>query len=510
MKKETFDKAANPSYRMDEPIPGHEDEMKENYAGGVGFDDGALGLVRRFVILGIDNGTYYRTEHELSGEVMNAIAEAAKNAPEKLMGIIIAGRVSAMRPRNPIAAYAIALAHMDHEARAKAHAEFPKVIHTGSDLLYFMSYTKILGRGVGRGLRRAISRWYASFPNDDLEFQLVKYRNRQGFHQRDVIRLAHPRPKNEFASQLFANMLGKDVDPTPRLEAIERIKHAEAVGNVLEIVEEAGLTWEMVPTDPWHKKSEFWAMMVDKLPWHAFLRHLHRYIAMGQGAPGRRGALKRLRSMNKRRLNVHPGRVFDAYLALRDRGALDHDFADALKGAFFRGFDVAGAGADYNIGIAIDTSGSMFPRPISEALATAEVVRRSFFSSDVVFFHSSAYVPKPTIAMGELAFMELFYDMHGLQSGGTNVAASVDYFIRRNSKLDGIVIITDEQSWGGEQVVSAFNRYRRKVKRDAKLIVVSLAPGDVSLTDPRDPNQVTVVGWVPEIAVSCICLHLRV
>ena len=47
-------------------------------------------------------------------------------------------------------------------------------------------------RGWGRALRRAVGGWYAAKAPDQLAYQAVKYRSRDGYTHRDLLRLAHP------------------------------------------------------------------------------------------------------------------------------------------------------------------------------------------------------------------------------------------------------------------------------------------------------------------------------
>ena len=503
MKKRHLEPKATP---ISKPIKGREEEMKQNYAGGWGFDEGARGMVRRFVILGIDNGTYYRSEEELAEETVNAIREYAKREPQNFIELVRKARKSAMRPRNPIAAYAIGTRAMEPDAREWAYDVFGEVIRTGSDLLYFMSYVRAMRSGVGKGLRRAIARWFNERSPEELEYQMAKYQRRQGFSMVDVIRLAHPRVEGANAD-VVAHVLGKG-EPTPLFQVIERIKGAESIAELKAILKEDGqnrITWEMIPTDPWHKRPEFWELMLPKLPTHAFLRHLWRYIGASRGA--QEAAYQRLEDLNRpisktlagKAGHIHPGRIFDAYLALAQRQELNPAFAEALKEAFFRGFDVAVAGEPEraSVGIAVDTSGSMeYSMLIRKALATAQIIFKSFSgpARDVVFFHEAAYTINTDL--GQLAFEDNSWNT--LSSGGTNASAAIKALRNaRGPAHDLVVLITDEQSWMGDNIATSF---RKHYPAGSKLVVVSLSPGTVSLTDPKDPNQVTVVGWVPEIA----------
>ena len=65
------------------------------------------------------------------------------------------------------------------------------VARTGTHLFLFAGYIEQF-RGWGRGLRRAVADWYLSKPVDAVAYQAVKYRQREGWSHRDLLRLAHP------------------------------------------------------------------------------------------------------------------------------------------------------------------------------------------------------------------------------------------------------------------------------------------------------------------------------
>ena len=74
---------------------------------------------------------------------------------------------------------------------ALALAALPRVARTGTHLFQFATYVEQF-RGWGRGLRRAVAGWYTEKEAGALAYQAVKYRQRDGWTHRDLLRLAHP------------------------------------------------------------------------------------------------------------------------------------------------------------------------------------------------------------------------------------------------------------------------------------------------------------------------------
>ena len=189
-----------------EPIFGRSDMVKNN-AGGYGFSVPVQDRLMRFLILGTEGGTYYVRERELTREnaevVLQAMDEDYHEAIDAIEQVSLAGRA----PSNQNAIFALALAcsyglrglgnprdaNYSESARSYAFLMISAVCRTGTHLYSFASYCKEL-RGWGPGFKKAIQKWYLYKPLDKLAYQMVKYRQRDGWKHRDLLRLAHPKP----------------------------------------------------------------------------------------------------------------------------------------------------------------------------------------------------------------------------------------------------------------------------------------------------------------------------
>ena len=59
-------------------------------------------------------------------------------------------------------------------------------------------------RGWGRGLRRAVGKWYTDKDIEQAVYQAVKYRQRYNWTHRDLLRKAHPKATSSAFNDLFA------------------------------------------------------------------------------------------------------------------------------------------------------------------------------------------------------------------------------------------------------------------------------------------------------------------
>jgi 60 kDa SS-A/Ro ribonucleoprotein len=190
-------------------------------------------------VLGVDGGTYYATERELTR------ANAGVELVDEAVSISVAGRA----PRNNATLFALAAAAAlgDAEGRKDALAALPKVARTDTHLFLFTGYVEQF-RGWGRGLRRAVADWYLSKPVDAVAYQVVKYRQREGWSHRDLLRLAHPATDEAERKQLFDWICGRGGEGPALAEGFRQAQSATTAREWVAILDRyPSLSWEMLP-----------------------------------------------------------------------------------------------------------------------------------------------------------------------------------------------------------------------------------------------------------------------
>ncbi|NBY41767.1 MAG: TROVE domain-containing protein, partial [Verrucomicrobia bacterium] len=108
----------------------------------------------------------------------------------------------APKPDTAIFVLALAASMGDDATRKAALAAVPTALKTGTHLLKFVDAVNAQ-RGWGRGLKKAIQLWFKGRKNETLALQLVKYKQREGWSMKDVLRLAKPVPETEVQGKLF-------------------------------------------------------------------------------------------------------------------------------------------------------------------------------------------------------------------------------------------------------------------------------------------------------------------
>jgi len=182
-----------------------------NSAGGYAWALDGWARLDRFLVRGTEGGTYYIGERELTRANADVVRRGVVADGVRTIARIVAISSSGRAPKNDPAIFSLALAAKCGEpaTRRAAYAALPAVCRTGTHLLHFASYADGFG-GWGRGTRRAIGAWFNSKSASALALQLAKYRSRDGWSQRDLLRLAHPRPASPSHDRLFAWVAGRE------------------------------------------------------------------------------------------------------------------------------------------------------------------------------------------------------------------------------------------------------------------------------------------------------------
>ncbi len=422
---------------------------------------------------------------------------------------------------------AVGANHDTPAARSAALAVVPRVCRTASHLFAFVNAATGLGRGWGRGLKRAVAAWYAAKSVDALAYQGVKYRSRYDYDHSRLMRLAHPDPQaDEARNVLYRWLANGSVPDAAKLPPIVRA-HLEAMAaspakSLVSLIETHRLPWEALPT--WaNADPAVWRAMLPHLGATALLRNLGNMTRVGALAPlsaAEDAVIERLGDVDSlKQARVHPLSVLVAQAVYRSgrgvkgKGTWEPSgrVLSALDGAFRTAFDaVEPTGKRFLIGL--DVSGSMMsplsgsPLSCREASAALALVTAATepkchvvgFTGDggTRWMNGAAAVsPLPALHAGA-SVAEAVRAVSNLPFGPTDCALPMLYALENRLKVDVFVVLTDNETWCGElHPAEALRRYRKATGVDAKLAVVGLTSTGFSIADPQDPGMLDVVGF---------------
>lgn len=490
-----------------------DERQVRNSAGGYGFALTDDARVARFLTLGTDGGTYYTSAADLTADNAEVVLRAARERGTWLVGQVVAISTAGRAPRqNPaIFALAAAAALADDAGRTAALDALGTVCRTGTHLYLFARYVEQF-RGWGRGLRRAVARWYTDRPVDDVAYQAVKYRQREGWSHRDLLRLAHPATDEPSRRDLFAWIVSGAVgEAAPALVgAFDAAQRATTVAEWLPLVAEHPLSWEMLP-DAALVEPDVWAALVEKgLPQTALMRQLPRLTRLGVlDDRARRSAVAAQLADPARltRARVHPVNVLVAqrtYASGRGvRGSGEwapvREIVDALDAAFYAAFGAVEPAGKRTL-LALDVSGSMSwsaaglavtCRDASAALALVTMATEP--ATEVVGFTTGL---TPLAISPRQRLDDVIRTISDLPFGGTDCAQPMLWAEAAGKEFDTFVVYTDNETWAGDiHPHQALVRYRQRTGIGARLVVAGLSSAGFSIADPDDAGMLDVAGF---------------
>jgi 60 kDa SS-A/Ro ribonucleoprotein len=521
-----------------QPIKGKETAMAKNNAGGFVFSLDKWKRLERFLILGSDSNTYYQKAPQLTKENAAVVTECWTENPILTAAIINEISSSGRAPKNSSAIFALALGaiHKDVNARRQAFWSVSIVCRTSTHLFEFVSTCKQLGKGWGRLMATSVAKWYSSLSDDQLAYQLVKYRQREGYTHERLIRLSHPgywdgvkaTPARGYIYDWVRGRMKSNEhfhllpDIITAHDFLMEVKPDIAVEKICDLVELHNLPWEALPT--WaNTKPEVWRAMLPKMPLTAMIRNLANMTRLGvfSGLAGEDHleiVAKKLvddRALVKAR--IHPFNVLNALHTYNSgkgfRGGNSwkpiRAISETLNYIFYKSFGLIKP-SNKRIMLALDVSGSMegaklfnsnlSAREASAAMAMAtlrseERVEVTAFTSLRAHNYGAAIIDFPLDR--NLTLEEVVQKTRGLPHAGTDCSLPMLYAMQEKKNIDAFVIYTDNETWAGQiHAVEALQRYRQQSGiEDAKLIVVGMTSTGFSIADPNDPYMLDVVGF---------------
>lgn len=507
-----------------------------NEAGGYGFKVDGLDRIKRFLILGSEGGGHNVAEKQTLENVTvlkTFIAKADDDGIRALIDLIVDVSVSGRAPKQDPALFALAytISKLGSERRELTHYAYTHlgdVARTGTTLFKFLAFLTQFQR-IGMGAQKAIGRWFDAKSVDAIAYQLVKYRQREGWTPADVLRVSKRVKSSERPelSPLLDWALGKEITELSALPAVvqgyELAKASTSAGQVKNIVREYKLSWEMIPTQFLNEKSVWEALLDVGVPMGALIRQLPRLTQIGIIEPlgGRTQEIVNQLTDQERliKARIHPVAVLIALKtyaggrSLRGEGVWkpERRIVDALDKAFYLAFKAVEPTGKRFLW-AVDVSGSMGSRfgdlPISSAEAVAALALTTANvepETAIVGFESTVrdLGISPSMRLDDVLRRTIKNNF-----GSTDAGAAIRFARQHKLKVDAFIIGTDNDTYAGPRHThEELAAYRKETGIDAKLIVLATQASRTSIADPNDPLSLDLVGFdtsVPQIIAEFV------
>lgn len=495
-----------------------------NNAGGFTFKVSEKDRLERFLILGTDGGTYYVDEVDLTKSNVDFLRNLVKSNERLVVDTAIDVSVNGRAYKNSPAIFALAVVLSEGKDKEYARAGIQKVARTLPHVYELAQYIENLG-GWGRAKRKAIAEWLTSKDVDTLAYQLVKYRQRNGWTARDLFRLSHPTGVDQALGNF---VLGKEIEgDVPGIlegfKAMQRTRSAKEVLKVLESYE--NLPWETIPTQ-FLKDDKIWKKLFynNQLNGQALVRNIVKLAKLGAFSDMKFAADYAARLTDAemiRRTRLHPINFLNAAVIYQEgqtprngwMKVKDWTTESVIKDALDAGFHAAFKSvvpAGKRTMVAIDVSGSMASKANGLELSCAQVsgavamtiaktepahIIRGFTSNGGYGYGRSSDLTDLGISAGT-SLSTAMKNVLRNNFGGTDCSLPMVWAEKSKVEVDTFVVITDNETWAGKiHPFQALKSYRQKMGIDTRLAVLGVAATDFTIADPSDKGMMDFVGF---------------
>lgn len=494
------------------------DQVRNN-AGGFVYGISDKARLERFLILGVDGGTYYVTEQDLTQQNVEWLIQLIQRDWALVLDTIFDVSASGRAYRNSASIFVLALVlnHGSAEAKQSAVDHVIPIVRTATHLFELAQFLENLG-GWGRAKRRAVANWFTSKTPDLLAYQAVKYRQRNGWTLRDAMRLSHPVGVDQEVGSFI--LRGNGVEQIQILTAFEQMQKSVVVEDVLRtLVTFPNLPWETIPTQ-FLKEPRVWKKLFynGQLRGQALLRNVTRMARIGafDDMVFTADYAEMLTSQAMiRNTKLHPiqylmaqvvytegqvDRSADAWSFRRNKNwTTSPKIISALQDGFYKSFSTV-TPSNKRTMIGVDVSGSMsWSSAVGSELTAAQGAAAMAMVTAKAEPYTAVYGFANTLRdLGispEMDFATIMKKTNINNFGHTDASLLITHAKNNSIKVDTFLVITDNEVNSGTHPSSALREYRNKMGINARLVVMGMTATNFSIADPSDPGMLDVCGF---------------
>ncbi len=498
-----------------DPIPGK--DMVVNNEGGYSFPVDKWICLERFLVLGTEGGSYYATEQKLTVENATSAIACIDEDWKRTLDLVHSISTSYRAPKNEPALFVLAMLCSHAPAMDYAFQLLPSIARIGTHLLHFVEYMEGF-RGWGRSARKGVGAWFLDKTVEQLARQHMKYTQRDGWAQRDVLRVTHPLTHEDPAKAALFEYMCRGMKRSDEFSltetlpacvlAVEEIRAGASNTRSAALIREHRLPREALPSELLTQKS-IWEALLEDMPVMATIRNLGKLTSIGVVAPlsfGTSTVMERLTAPGAME-KMHPIQILLALMTYKQghgmRGSLSwtpvSNVIDALDAAFYESFlTVVPTGKNTLIGLDVSASmtqpcaGSPFLSAREASAAMCMVTAKAEANYQIMGF-SHEFIPLSITPAQRLD--DVVSTISHLPFGGTDCALPMIWALEQDIPVEAFVIYTDSETRVGRiHPAQALEKYRQKTGIDAKLVVSAFSANEFSIADPSDPGMMDIAG----------------
>jgi len=466
---------------------------------GVGaYDYSPRHKLAQYAVTGCLSNTYYANAHEQLATVMKLIPELDAEFVAKCA---VYARRTGMKDVPALLLASLSVSSVEHLKKA-----FGRVVDNGRMLRNFVQILRsgTVGRkSLGTAPKTLVRRWL----NEASERKLIEASVGTAPSLQDVVRMVHPKPKDETREAFYGWLLGKPV-------ATERLPAA-----LQDFVRYQSDRSQELPDVPFQMlttlglKREEWAQVALRGGWHMVRMNLNTFAR--HGVFEMEGLAERIAAKLVEREAIERARVFP-YQLMAAWQSLDSRVPTVIREALQDAMEIAIENVPSfgpSVAVCPDVSGSMHSAVTGVRRGATSIVR----CVDVAALMAAAVVRKNRQAK-VLPFENVVRDVDlnardsvmtnaqklaAIGGGGTNCSAPLTWLKDRGSYPDLVILVSDNQSWVDARSVGATQTMRvweeMKVRnREAKLVCIDLQANGTTQAAER-PDVLNVGGFSDEV-----------
>lgn len=484
-----------------------------NNTGGFVYQASDDQRLRRFLVLGTMGGSYYASEQSMLEDNISAIREMIQTNEANVLRTLIDVSTNALAPKHSPTLFVLASVFQYGTDWKAARSAFTSIVRTATHLFEFITYAKKLG-GFGPKKRKAVAEWFTSKTRDQLAYQSVKYRQRDGWTLRDVLRVARPHASKMADKDTSFILHGTVSSESPEIiqgfTAMSKAVNLKQVLNILSTY--PNLPWETIPTQ-FLREPKVWDKLFrnGQLTGQALIRNIKRLDEIGAFQDSvfvsdvamtleNEVLIAKTKLHPVNYLNAIAGNTeFPSYSRGMRRGTLPTRIAAALEEGFYRSFkNVVPSGKKLLLALDISASmtdgkvaGTQFTPAVGGALMAMQLLRTEQ-NAEIVGYGTRV---ESLNLKANMNLEKVVSEVSAKNFGGTNPSLAIDYMRTHGNDFDALISITDNEVNHGTHPSQSIKRYREGSGRDGRMVVVGMTATRFSMGDPLDTRSLDVVGF---------------
>lgn len=427
----------------------------------------------------------------------------------------------------------------DPNTKTAAYEILPDVCRHPIQLFQFIEYCEkwSAGKGWGRAHKKALSRWYHSFDDNELKLArlVTRFPGRFRWCHKDIIRLAHIKPRNnkvglilryithglDKATEMYCSKTGQtNVDPgvvqiADFLKGVEDTKTCTEPRQIIRYIQNYKLSRENLSLSLLDIPDVLHALL-NNMSLETVMRNLRNMTLVGLLSPGsitEALVVSRLSNLEQVRASkLHPYYILTLkcryHKCSSDRSELTWSWNDEVRKALDKAFHLSFCNlvpTGKRLFVTYDASGMYEPvsgnsSVIARDAAATMVMAAVRTETDPHIYSFSSSIKDMEVSKQE-TLSDVLSKFEKLYFSDTDCSRPITYALEHKILVDVFIIYTDiNANCGDIQPLDALTRYRQLIGApDTKLIIVGMSCNkprySFSFADHSDPFMLDIVGF---------------